>query len=140
MAMVDPEKADSTKTAQEKRKAVVVPAIPVLEGYAFEDYLKKLFYRLGYDVMSTKLIVGKGAALILLKDEKRTVVKAKNYKGKVTNKAVQEILAAKKYYKADKSMVVTNSSFTRNAVALGLRNSVELWDGYKLKEMVKKCQ
>ena len=50
---------------------------------------------------------------------------------------MQEIVAAKNYYDADKAMLVTNSSFTKSAVELAFSNDVELWDGRKLKRVIK---
>lgn len=55
-------------------------------------------------------------------------MQCKRYKGKVGISAVQEVLGAKGYYKADKAMVITNSYFTPNAIKLANANDVELWD------------
>ena len=74
-----------------------------------------------------------GADLVMKKHGKVTVVQAKRYKNTVGNSAVQEIVAAKAYYKADKCMVVTNSYFSKNAKNLAKSNHVELWDRDSLK-------
>ncbi|MEK6733533.1 MAG: restriction endonuclease [Pseudomonadota bacterium] len=108
-----------------------------LNGYEFEEYLKKLFTHIGYTVIKTPLSRDQGADLIISKDGKKTVVQAKKYEGLVSNKAVQEIVAAKNHYKAASAIVVTNSSFTKSAVELALSNNVELWDGMKLLDMIK---
>lgn len=108
-----------------------------LNGYEFQEYLKNLFKLLGYTVIETKLSGDQGADLIIKKDDEKTVVQAKKYEGKVTNEAIQEVVAAKNHYKADKTIVVTTSSFTRSAIDLALSNNVELWDGQKLKDTIK---
>jgi len=108
-----------------------------LKGSEFEEYLKNLFGLLGYTVIKTSLSRDQGADLIISKDGEKVVVQAKKYEGKVSNKAVQEIVAAKNYYKANKAMVVTNSSFTKSAIDLALANHVELWDGKKLKNVIE---
>lgn len=108
-----------------------------LTGHEFEDYLKDIFKLLGYSVTKTPLSGDQGADLILLKNCTKTVVQAKKYSRKVSNKAVQEIVAAINYYKADKAIVVTNSSFTKSAIDLALSNKVELWDGKKLINIIK---
>ncbi len=107
-----------------------------LNGYDFEEYLQKLLSLLGYTVIQTPLSGDQGADLILSKDGQKIVVQAKKYNGKVPNKAIQEVVAAKNYYNADKAMVVTNSSFTKSAIELALRNDVELWDGLKLRKII----
>ena len=111
-----------------------------LNGYEFEEYLKNLFELLGYTAIQTSLSGDQGADLILSKDDEKIVVQAKKYDGKVSNKAVQEIAAAKNYYEADKAMIVTNSSFTKSAIELAFSNDVELWDGRKLKRIIKELE
>jgi len=108
-----------------------------LNGYEFEEYLKNLFGLLGYTAVQTSLSGDQGADLILSKDDEKIVVQAKKYDGKVSNKAVQEIAAAKNYYEVDRAMIVTNSSFTKSAIELAFSNDVELWDGRKLKSVIK---
>jgi len=108
-----------------------------LTGYEFEGYLKKLFNLLGYTVIQTSLSGDQGADLIISKDGEKIVVQAKKYNGKVSNKAIQEIVAAKNHYKAHKVIVVTNSFFTKSAIDLALSNNVELWDGLKLKNIIQ---
>jgi len=108
-----------------------------LNGYEFEEYLKNLFIKLGYTVMHTPKSGDQGADLILSKNGEQTVVQAKKYSGNVSNKAIQEIVASKKYYGADKTMVVTTGYFTKNAVELAYANGVELWDRKKLDELIK---
>jgi restriction system protein len=103
-----------------------------LSGHEFEEYAQKLFGLLGYTVVRTQLTGDQGADLIISKDNIKTVVQLKKYSGSISNKAIQEVVAAKNYYKADKAMVITNSSFTTGAIALALANDVELWDGEKL--------
>lgn len=72
----------------------------------------------------------------------KIIIQCKYYAGTVSNKAVQEIVAAKSLYKADKMIVVTTSSFTVFAEELAKANGVELWDGEflsgKIKEASKK--
>ncbi len=111
-----------------------------LDGHEFEGYVQKLFEFLGYTVVRTPLTGDQGADLIISKDGMKTVVQAKKYEGSVSNKAIQEVVAAKNYYKAEKMMVVTNSSFTKGAIDLALSNNVELWDGEKLQNIVNNLE
>jgi hypothetical protein len=107
-----------------------------LNGHQFEDYLKEVFSILGYQVLRTKLSGDQGADLIIKKDDEKTVVQAKKYFGSVTNKAIQEVVASKKHYGAEKSMVVTTGTFTKSAIELAKSNKVELWDKNKLNEII----
>lgn len=105
-----------------------IEEIDHMNGYEFEEYVKKLFVKLGYSVFHTSLSGDQGADLILSKDGEKTTVQVKRYSNKVSNKAVQEVVAAKAYYKCSKSIVVTNSFFTDAAIKLANANNVELID------------
>lgn len=106
--------------------------IDAMNGIEFERFLAEHFRKQGYKVTDTPTSNDYGADLVIAKNGVKTVVQAKRYKGKVSNSAVQEIVGAIAYYKADKAMVVTNAYFTANAKALAEANSVELWDREKL--------
>ncbi len=108
-----------------------------LKGHEFESYLSSLFEHLGYTVLQTPVSADQGADLIISLDEEKTVVQAKKQTKNVANRAVQEVVAAKKYYKADSALVVTNSSFTQSAIDLALANEVALWDGTKLEDTIR---
>jgi len=117
------EKADGTFT-----KKITIEDIDIMDGINFENFLGKLFHAMGYQQEVTKASGDQGADLILEKFGEKTVVQAKRYSGNVSNKAVQEVLAAKEFYKCHKSIVITNSYFTKSAKELACSSSVELWD------------
>ena len=101
-------------------------------GYEFENYLKNIFDKLGYISIVTKSSGDQGGDLIIEKDKIKTVVQAKFYSSPVGNKAIQEVVSAIAFYKANKGMVVTNNIFTKAAVCLAEANNIELLDGEKL--------
>jgi restriction system protein len=103
-----------------------------MTGIEFEEYLKAHFEKKGYKVESTSVSNDYGADLILIKGGVKTVVQVKRYRGKIGNSAIQEVVGAAGYYKADKCIVVTNSLFTENSKNLAAANNVELWDRYRL--------
>lgn len=106
-----------------------------LSGEEFENYLHSLFEGLGYEVERTPASNDYGADLIIRRNEEKIVVQAKRYSSSVGISAIQEIVAAKSYYQADRCLVVTNNYFTSNAVSLANANDVELWDREQLIEM-----
>lgn len=108
----------------------------VSTGVEFENYLKKLFEKLGYNVETTKASGDQGADLIISKKGVKTAVQAKFYSSKVGNKAVQEVVSAIKYYNVDYGMVVTNNYYTSSAIDLAHANNITLIDGDKLKELI----
>ncbi len=109
-----------------------------LTGQAFEDFLEKLFNYLGYLSIKTKTSGDQGGDLVLEKGKDKIVVQAKNFcDNLVSNKAIQEVFASKSYYNCNKAMVVTTSRFTKSAKELAEKNDIELWDKYKLTNIIK---
>ena len=111
-----------------------------MDGKTFEECLGALFSRQGYGVEVTPYCGDWGADLVLVKGNVRTVVQAKRYKKSVGVRAVQEAVAAKAKYKCSEAMVVTNSTFTKQAMELARVNRVTLWDREQLVQrlLVKK--
>lgn len=101
----------------------------IVTGADFELYLKDLFCQLGYEVITTKASGDQGADLIISKNGIKKVVQAKFYSSSVGNKAVQEVIGAIKFYKADLGMVITNNYYTKSAIELASVNNIELING-----------
>lgn len=83
---------------------ITLEEIDDLNGYEFEDFVKTLFSKMGYQVEQTKLSGDQGADLIVIKLGKKKIIQAKRFKGTVGNKAVQEIMAAIVYIKPKKEL------------------------------------
>ncbi|MCK4887724.1 MAG: restriction endonuclease [Planctomycetes bacterium] len=109
-------------------KKVTVDDIDHLNGFEFEEFIGDMYRKAGYKVTVTKKSGDQGADLIIEKDGVSTAVQTKKYSGSVGNSAVQEVVAAMKYYDCDKSMVITTAKFTKSALELAGRNGVELID------------
>nr|WP_246386338.1 restriction endonuclease [Armatimonas rosea] len=103
-----------------------------MDGKTFEECLGAIFSRQGYAVEVTPYRGDWGADLVLVKGRVRTVVQAKRYKKSVGVRAVQEAVAAKAKYRCSEAMVVTNSTFTKQAVELARANKVTLVDREQL--------
>ncbi|WP_165394854.1 restriction endonuclease [Methanofollis fontis] len=107
-----------------------------LDGYQFERTLCDVFEQLGYTAVLTSKSRDQGADLVISQDGTKAVVQAKYYEGKVSNAAIQEVVASKAYYGADDAMVVTTGSFTSSALELAEANDVVLWDGERLSQVL----
>lgn len=128
------------------RKLLKNPSKPVLctlaeidemNGYKFEEFMKYVYEQLGYSVYLTSKSGDQGADLILTsKKRTRIAVQVKRYSGKVSNGAVQEVVAAKGFYKCTEGIVVTNSYFTDSAKQLAKANFIDLVDRNELEKMI----
>jgi len=118
------------------QKKVLWEDIKNLSGYEFEDFIVELCKKIGYTVRKTKLSGDQGADIIIEKFDERTVIQTKNHKNQITNKAVQEVIAARSYYSCDKAIVIGTSDYTNSAKDLAKKSNVDLWDKEKLMKMV----
>lgn len=137
---VEEKKYESFKekmTSQSNNKSQYEFDINNMNGYDFEDFLSKLFNKLGYSVIQTPKSGDQGADLIIQKFEKTYVVQAKRYSTPVGNRAIQEVVASIKHYNADGGLVFTNSTFTRSAIELAKSNDVQLFDNEKLTNLIE---
>lgn len=110
--------------------------IDLMTGEGFEDFIGKLFINLGYSVDFTKKTGDQGIDIIAEKGIHKLAIQTKCYSNKVSNSAIQEIVAGKKHYNCNKAIVITNNYFTQSAISLGISNDVVLWDRAILKEKV----
>lgn len=115
---------------------ITISQIDSMTGDEFEEYLVNLFKVKGYRAYRTRCGADQGADIILDEKYSRTVVQAKRYNKKVSNSAVQEVVASVKYYNANRAMVITNSDFTKPAIDLARVNNVELIGRSELKKLM----
>lgn len=117
---------------------VEMNTIDRMTGREFEEACAEIFRRIGYEVEVTQQSRDHGADLILIGNEGRVVVQTKRQEGKVGNSAVQEIHAAKGFYKASRAIVLTNSDYSSGAVMLAHANDVELLARAELASLLAK--
>lgn len=104
-----------------------------MTGVEFERHIMSLLSTVGAtNIAGTPASGDQGADVLFSFGEKRVVVQAKRYSDTVGNWAVQEVHAAKAFYKADHAWVVTNSLFSQSARELARSTDVYLIDGSDL--------
>ena len=112
--------------------------IDTMDGYQFEKCMQDIYKRLGYSVHHTPLSGDQGADLIITSNERvRTAVQVKRYSNKVSNKAVQEVVASKAIHRCTRGIVVTNNYFTSSAKQLANANSIGLVDRNELQNLIQ---
>jgi restriction system protein len=128
------------RRTKNKKKLVKsgIKDIDKMDGFQFEEYLKVLFRKLGYNSTVTKKSGDFGVDLLLKGEHKRIAIQAKRYGygNKVSIKAVQEIYAGGRYYEADETWVVTNAFFTKPALELAKACNVRLVNRDQLQELI----
>ena len=110
--------------------------ISTMTGIEFENFLIRKLNEIGVtDIQNTPASGDQGADVIFKYQGKKVVIQAKRYVGKVGNKAIQEVFAARTFYSCSAAWVITNSSFTDSAIKLAGKLKVVLIDGRKLSSL-----
>ena len=124
---------------REEEKRIIASGIAEIDsmtGKEFEKYISLGCRKIGYLTELTPDSQDYGADIILRKKGIKTVIQTKRWKNKVGVKAVQETIAAKQYYKAERGMVITNSFFTKNSINLAKSTGIVLWNRDKLIDFI----
>lgn len=101
----------------------------------YEEYCAKLISNHGWICETTKATGDQGSDVKAKKNGKMLVVQCKQYSSSVGNAAVQEVIAAKGFYRADYAAVVTNSTYTKSAIELATRTGVILLNHDEISEL-----
>lgn len=110
--------------------------IDYMDGVEFENLIDAKFQKMGYTTKLTKATKDYGVDLIAIKNKKSIAIQIKRYNRNVGVKAIQEVIAAKAFYKTDTAMVLTNSYFTKPAKNLAKETNVILIDRSKLAKIL----
>lgn len=113
-----------------------------MSPYDFEEFIAKLFNKLGYNTRTTSKTGDYGVDVIAENGFEKVAIQCKKYHegNTVGNQTIQMLLGAMQLQglKADRGVVVTTSHFTRQAYKQAEDNNVELWDKDILHQAVKK--
>lgn len=108
----------------------------VSSGVEFEEYCAALLDRNGFTNIETTPGSGDhGVDITADKDFMTYAFQCKYYSSPVGNSAIQEVFSGKSIYKKQIGVVMTNSTFTKQAIEDAEKLSVILWDGDTLKAM-----
>jgi Restriction endonuclease/GYF domain 2 len=119
-------------------ESITMDEISRMTGRQFEEFLARLFSRMGYRDTTLTATNDQGGDLLCLSPAGvRAVIQAKRWKGTVGNSAVQEVYAAMALYTCTEGMVVTNSTFTDAAHQLAKATGIALRDGRWLEEQIR---
>jgi restriction system protein len=116
---------------QKALRLLDLAAVDMMPGLQFEKWVGAQLQARGYSVRFTP-INDYGVDIVAKKDGLKTAVQVKRYRKVLDQKPVREAVAGMMHYKCSRSMVVTNSHFTRAAQVLAASNRCKLIDREKL--------
>ena len=132
--IIEEDSSKVEKKLETKENTITIEYIDQMTGEEFEKFIGDYFKKIGYKATVTPLAGDFGVDIIVENELVKIGVQAKRYSDRVTNSAIQEIVAGIKHYNLDKGMVITNNYFTRAAKELAKDNNIVLWDRETLKE------
>ncbi|MBR6737211.1 MAG: restriction endonuclease [Clostridia bacterium] len=132
--IIEEDSSKVEKRLETKENTITIEYIDQITGEEFEKFIGDYFKKIGYKATVTPLAGDFGVDIIVENELVKIGVQAKRYSDRVTNSAIQEIVAGIKHYNLDKGMVITNNYFTRAAKELAKDNNIVLWDRETLKE------
>lgn len=121
--------------AKEQTKVQYSPKVNIysvdsLSGKEFEHFLKWLFEELGYQVQPGKYVADSGVDLVASRDKEKIAIQAKRYQRsmKVSNSVILKTHGGMDVYGCKRSIVITTSYFTQQAMSDARKLNIELWD------------
>ena len=103
-------------------------------GYDYEEYCCRYLKSKGYKhIKQTPRAKDHGIDIIAQKRRKKYAFQCKYYGKKVGNRAVQEAYTGCSYYDCDIPVVITNSTFTKNAMEEAQTLGVKLIDSVDIR-------
>lgn len=109
-------------------------------GEDYEGFVGRCLNNLGLECEYTKKSGDYGADIITTVNGYRIAIQCKFYSGPVGYHAVQEINAAREIYKSDIACVVTNASYSKQAICGAQGLNVVLLSHVELQEFVEKIR
>lgn len=102
----------------------------LLSGLEFEKTFAKILQLLGYHNIEVTSSSGDFGIDVLAKDNNDILYgfQCKLYSNTVGNDAIQQAYSGKKHYNCDIAIVVTNNTFTEQAIQQARETQVILWD------------
>ena len=108
---------------------------PDMTGIEYEELCGIILKDAGWEVQFTRATGDQGVDILAKKGDIIAAVQCKRFSKPVGNKAVQEVIAGRSYYNANKAVVVAPNGFTPSAQDLAAASDVILTDHNLLGEL-----
>lgn len=126
---------------KEKDYVDIMEVIDLMEGHIFENFCAELLEKNGFrDVTVTRGSGDYGVDITARYHNRIYGIQCKRYATTVGINAVRDALGGYDYYNCDIVAVLTNSTFTPQAVTQANISGVKLWDRKSLVEFVDNCE
>ena len=106
-----------------------------IDPFEYEHMCAAEFNKSGWEANATQGSSDQGVDVIARRGDEVLVAQCKRFAKPVGNKAVQEVVAGLKFYKANKGVVIAPNGFTNSAEQLAAANNIKLIHHSEIKEL-----
>lgn len=121
------------------RPYVQFQQVDSMGGLEFEQHIARLLGASGFCNISLTEKYDFGVDIIAEKDGIRWGIQTKRYSGLVKASAVRQVVTGLKVYGCERSMVITNSTYSAVAHRLANANDCVLIDGARLRQLERRA-
>lgn len=112
-----------------------------LSGHEFEDFVEKLIHKMGFVTEERRKSADGGMDLKAINEtpilKGLYIIQCKRYQKPIGESVVRDLYGVVSSERANKGILITNSSFTRSAKSFALNKPIELIDGVLLQQFIK---
>jgi restriction system protein len=125
---------------QAKLKAITISQVDYMSGVEFEQYLGEILKHQGFAIEFTKVSGDFGTDIVAKMGKLRYSIQAKRRNKHIDRSAISDAVAAKRFYNCNRSMVITNNYFSKDAKRFAYSNFCKLIDRERLAEWMVEFQ
>jgi hypothetical protein len=116
--------------------------IDSMGGHEFEDVVENLLSKMGFHIEGRQAAADGGIDMIASKEDAivggKYIIQCKRYSSSIGNAVIRDLYGVVHSESANKGVLITNSTFTREARRFAEGKPIELIDGAKLQELLLK--
>lgn len=114
--------------------------LDALGGHEFEDVVEQLLSKMGFHIEGRKAAADGGIDMVASKMDAivggKFIIQCKRFTGSVGNSVIRDLYGVVHSESANKGVLITNSTFTRDARSFAEGKPIELIDGAKLQDLL----
>jgi hypothetical protein len=131
---------DDRASPKDESSGVNFALIDSMGGHEFEDVVENLLSKMGFHIEGRQAAADGGIDMIASKEDAivggKYIIQCKRYSGSVGNAVIRDLYGVVHSESANKGVLITNSTFTREARRFAEGKPIELIDGAKLQELL----
>lgn len=112
-----------------------------LSGHEFEDFVEKLIHKMGFITEERRKSADGGIDLKAINEtpvlKGLYIIQCKRYEKPIGESIIRDLYGVVSSERANKGILITNSSFTRSAKSFALNKPIELIDGVLIQQLIK---